>query len=111
MYPKSVPPPEATGNTRHSGSRTTSPVRVHLGNERSSGWGGDDVLTGFERITGGPRHDRLIGDDGPNIINGRSGDDYIEGGGGADVLRGGSGNNRCRGVSADDRVASCAEIP
>jgi Ca2+-binding RTX toxin-like protein len=51
----------------------------------------DDILTGFENLTGGMHADILIGDANANVIKGEGAGDIIIGGGGADTLDGGAG--------------------
>jgi Ca2+-binding RTX toxin-like protein len=52
---------------------------------------GNDILSGFENLTGSLLVDELRGDAGVNTIKGLDGNDLIEGRGGADILDGGSG--------------------
>jgi Ca2+-binding RTX toxin-like protein len=51
----------------------------------------DDILIGFENLTGSQFHDTLIGDVNSNTIFGLGGNDTINGGRGADILDGGAG--------------------
>ena len=48
----------------------------------------EDQIENVENITGSAQADRLIGDDGDNLIAGGAGDDVILGGAGNDILRG-----------------------
>jgi Ca2+-binding RTX toxin-like protein len=50
----------------------------------------DDILTGFENITGSGLIDKLIGDGNINVIKGLGGNDIVIGGNGADILDGGT---------------------
>lgn len=77
---------------------STNPVTVDLnlqdGFTKQSGGvdaSVDDILIGFENLTGGQSHDTLIGDVNSNVILGLAGNDTINGGRGADILDGGDG--------------------
>ncbi len=77
---------------------STNPVTVDLnlqdGFTKQSGGVAesvDDILVGFENLTGGQSHDTLIGDVNSNVILGLAGNDIINGGRGADILDGGDG--------------------
>ncbi len=69
----------------------------------SSGGAGQDVLSGFENVTGSATGDDvIIGDGVANTILGQGGDDILIGGGGNDVLRGASGEDLINGgIGAD----------
>jgi Ca2+-binding RTX toxin-like protein len=47
---------------------------------------GRDVISGMENIIGGGLGDRLLGDDGDNIIAPGAGDDFVSGRGGSDTI-------------------------
>jgi Ca2+-binding RTX toxin-like protein len=65
--------------------------------------GENDVVAGFERLTGTDFDDRLEGDDGADdLIRGLGGSDQIDGLGGADDLRGGSDADVLDGGDDDD---------
>jgi Ca2+-binding RTX toxin-like protein len=70
-------------------------VSVDLGTGRSSGAGGNDSLTGIERVLGGNFADTLItGNIGSEFVYGHGGDDSLVGGTGSlQRLRGDSGND------------------
>ncbi len=71
-------------------THATSDVHVDLSVGRATldGFGGDDTLTGIERIGGSAHDDTLIGDTNKNDFEGRLGDDSIDGGvGGGDKVR------------------------
>ena len=63
---------------------------------------GNDILSGFENITGTAFNDTLTGDGFANVINGGDGDDILSGGGGNDTLNGGNGMDRLSGGAGDD---------
>jgi hypothetical protein len=66
-------------------------VRVDLADPAPDGAEGEgDVLRGFESATGGAGDDRLVGDEGPNVLDGGPGSDVLLGRGGDDSLSGGS---------------------
>lgn len=56
-----------------------------------------DQYSGIEDLIGSEKDDRLVGDDGGNLISGRGGDDRLEGAHGVDTLYGGSGNDKLEG--------------
>ncbi len=57
----------------------------------ATGGAGNNVLSGFENITGSQNDDRLTGDDNDNVIIGGSGNDILIAGAGNDTLNGGDG--------------------
>lgn len=90
------------------------PVTADLGEGTATGWG-DDTLVNFEDLTGSFFRDRLVGDDGPNLIWGGNGNDIIEGEDGDDLLLGVDGYDRLNGGAGDDtcdgEVAEACEHP
>jgi hypothetical protein len=69
-------------------------VIVDLDDARDDGQAGEnDLVQGFEGITGGSGNDVLTGDDGLNDLTGGSGADRITGGGGFDRIEGDAGND------------------
>jgi serralysin len=86
-------------NTSHAAGDTYDSVEnlsgSHLG-DRLVGDEGDNVLTG----RGG--YDRLIGGDGDDFIAGGDGFDRIFGGNGDDTIFGGTGHDRLQGGAGDD---------
>lgn len=85
------------------------PVRVNLADPAPDGGAGErDILREIEGVTGGTAADRLIGDEGPNILEGSGNDttagDRLEGRGGNDELRGRRGNDVLLGGPGDDRL-------
>ena len=65
---------------------------------------GSNVSSSNARATDGTDmiHDKLVGNDEPNVIDGRNGDDKIEGGAGNDTLIGGSGSDILTGGTGED---------
>ncbi|MEM7221604.1 MAG: calcium-binding protein [Pseudomonadota bacterium] len=57
----------------------------------ASGGAGNNVLSGFENVTGSQSDDTITGDSGANVLNGNGGNDSLAGGGGNDTLIGGAG--------------------
>ena len=57
----------------------------------ASGGAGNNVLSGFENVTGSQSGDLLTGDALANVLNGNGGNDSLVGGGGNDTLIGGGG--------------------
>jgi Ca2+-binding RTX toxin-like protein len=77
-------------------------------NERLLGNDGDDVIAGNggnDIIYGGKLNDRLDGNDGNDVVRGDSGNDVIFGGFGNDILRGGQGDDDLDGNEGDDFIA------
>jgi Ca2+-binding RTX toxin-like protein len=62
-----------------------------------------DGGTGNDRITGGPRSDNLIGNDGADAIWGLGGNDELNGGYNDDALSGGDGDDYFRTDEGNDR--------
>jgi Ca2+-binding RTX toxin-like protein len=87
-------------------SDSTEGVGVRL--DTGEGFGGTaegDTLVDIENLTGSLHDDRLLGDDGQNVLTGLDGNDVLKGGGGADVLLGGGGNDNLKGGSGSDTLA------
>ena len=89
-----------------------SPVEVDIGARIGGAPGEKDVLQGIEDALGGAGADRLVGDDGANVLDGGyecrydvgSAGDLVLGGGGNDVVAGGCKPNRLYGQDGNDRV-------
>lgn len=81
-----------------------SGVNVDLAtNALSGGWAADDVISGFERVSGSNAGgDTLAGSAGANILRGNGGADSLDGRGGADILDGGTGNDTLTGGTGAD---------
>ncbi len=76
----------------------------------SSGGAGQDVLSGFENVTGSATGDDvIIGDGVANTILGQGGDDNLSGGGGDDIVRGGSGEDLITGGEGADTLDGGAD--
>ncbi|MBC7140660.1 MAG: hypothetical protein H5U18_00605, partial [Rhodobacteraceae bacterium] len=74
-----------------------------LSNALSGGWAADDVISGFERVSGSNGgNDTLSGTNGSNILRGNGGDDLLSGRDGADYLDGGTGNDTLTGGTGAD---------
>lgn len=63
-----------------------------------------DGGTGNDRLTGGPRGDSLLGNDGTDAVWGLGGNDRINAGHGSDALSGGDGNDWVEGGPGNDRL-------
>jgi Ca2+-binding RTX toxin-like protein len=59
--------------------------------------GVDNIHTDVENVTGGFGNDRIVGDDGVNVLSGGAGNDTLVGLGGNDVLRPGAGTDTVQG--------------
>ena len=57
----------------------------------ATGGAGNNVLSGFENVTGSQSDDSITGDENDNVLNGNGGDDLLVGGLGNDTLIGGDG--------------------
>jgi serralysin len=78
---------------------------------------GEDIVLGFENVTGGSGGDwifgnsaanKLFGDNGNDILAGYGGNDIISGGDGGDGLSGGAGADQLSGGSGQDDFAYTA---
>lgn len=74
--------------------------------QSSDGDANNDLLYGFENLTGSAQGDILTGDEFANIISGGGGDDLIRGGLGADTLDGGTHGVGGDSVSYDSSAAN-----
>ena len=54
----------------------------------ATGGAGNNVLAGFENVTGSQNDDEITGDDNNNVINGNGGSDLLTGGAGDDTFTG-----------------------
>ena len=59
----------------------------------ATGGAGNNVLSGFENVTGSQNDDIITGDANDNVLNGNDGNDILNGAGGADTLLGGLGDD------------------
>ncbi len=87
----------------------TEPVQVSLADPGPDGGASErDFLREIEGVTGGRGADRLIGDEGLNVLEGSRYDtttgDRLEGRGGDDELRGEAGDDFLLGGRGDDRL-------
>ena len=76
-------------------------VTVNLGLGAAFGEG-NDTLAGFERVSGSPHGDTMVGDDDADTLLGLGGADTVEGGSGPDVLATAGGNDELLGGSGRD---------
>ncbi|MCC3408598.1 MAG: calcium-binding protein [Microcoleus sp. PH2017_10_PVI_O_A] len=77
-------------------------------NERLLGNNGDDIIGGGggnDIIYGGKGNDGVDGNDGNDVVRGDSGNDLIFGGPGNDILRGGQGDDDLDGNEGNDFLA------
>ncbi|WP_293359889.1 MULTISPECIES: calcium-binding protein [unclassified Microcoleus] len=77
-------------------------------NERLLGNNGDDIIGGGggnDIIYGGKGNDGVDGNDGNDVVRGDSGNDLIFGGAGNDILRGGQGDDDLDGNDGNDFLA------
>ena len=65
----------------------------------------NDVISGFEHVTGSNHGDTLTGDSEPNELKGLDGDDTLDGGGGNDTLEGGAGADDLDGGAGRDALS------
>jgi Ca2+-binding RTX toxin-like protein len=79
-------------------------VDLRTGVVGDDGFGTTDAISGIEDASGTFFADRLIGDDGDNILFGSSGNDRIVGGAGADDLDGGTGRDTVSYAAASHAV-------
>ncbi|MDP3749286.1 MAG: calcium-binding protein [Phenylobacterium sp.] len=82
-----------------------------LGAGTTSGYFGDDTITGIERVLGSEAEDTVFGssgsdtiwgDKGADVVHGRAGDDSLSGGDGDDFMRGEEGSDFLVGGSGFD---------
>lgn len=78
------------------------PVTVDIAAQRGGAEGEGDLLREVEAASGGLGADRLLGDDGPNVLDGDGGNDSVVGGAGDDRLGGGSSDDRLDGGPGAD---------
>lgn len=72
-------------------------------NTLSGGWAADDVISGFERVTGSDAgNDTLIGTLGADVLKGAGGNDILHGRDGNDFLDGGIGSDTLTGAAGAD---------
>ena len=87
----------------------TTAVRANLTTEFATGVG-SDVLLGIENLSGSSAGDRLIGNDGRNVLSGLGGNDILDardGISGNDKVDGGTGaSDTCR-RDAGDTILNC----
>lgn len=62
----------------------------------------DDAGSDIESVSGTPQHDRIVGSDGPNVIQTLAGGDYVDAAGGADSVYGGGPGSRIIGGAGPD---------
>jgi hypothetical protein len=94
-------------------SARRDPVEVDTRAGSGGGTGEGDRLQSIENASGGAGADRLVGDDGPNVLDGgydcrydtpSDAGDLIDGRGGNDRVNGGCKRNRVYGGNGDDKV-------
>lgn len=83
---------------------STAGVSVDLYyNTLSGGWAVDDVISGFERVTGSDTgNDTLLGALGSDLLKGSGGNDVLHGRDGSDLLDGGIGADTMTGAAGAD---------
>ena len=79
-------------------------VSLETGVVGDDGFGTSDAISGIEDVSGTFFADRLVGDDGDNILFGSSGNDRIVGGPGDDDLDGGTGRDTVSYADASHAV-------
>ncbi len=83
--------------------RATSGISANLlTGTGTAGEANGDRYVDVENLTGSGYADRLIGDNGPNVLCGVDGDDFIFGLGGNDTIQGGAGADWIKGGLGDD---------
>lgn len=82
---------------------------VNGGDGSASGGDGNDLLFGFEAVTGSRHADALTGNAAANLLIGGAGNDTLDGGAGYDTLRGGNGNDDYRVNAAGDVIVETAD--
>ena len=78
----------------------------------ATGGTGNNVLAGFENVTGSQNDDLIVGDSAANTLIGNAGDDTLLGGGGTDVIDGGEGidTNSFENINAAAADATIAGV-
>ncbi len=87
---------------------STAGVTVDLSPATDTASGGhaqNDVISGFEHVTGSNHADTLTGGSEPNELKGLDGDDTLDGGGGNDTLEGGAGADDLDGGAGRDALS------
>ncbi len=79
-------------------------VTVDLGLGAAFGEG-NDTLAGFERVSGSPHGDTMVGDDDADTLHGLGGADIVEGRRGPDVLATAGGNDELLGGPGRDDLS------
>ena len=80
-----------------------APVGVTVDRRLGAAFGeGNDTLAGFERVSGSPHGDTLVGDDDADTLYGLGGADTVEGRGGPDLLATQGGNDELLGGPGRD---------
>src|SRR5262245_61801729 len=93
------------GSGTDTANYSDSAVGVTVSLITGLGYGGTaegDTLTSIENLTGSPRADFLVGNDGSNVLTGLEDNDILKGGGGNDTLYGDSGNDTLKGGGGAD---------
>ena len=70
----------------------------------ATGGAGNNVLSGFENVTGSANEDIIIGDENSNVLNGGAGSDTLSGGASGDILNGGDGADVLNGNTGSDTL-------
>jgi Ca2+-binding RTX toxin-like protein len=82
------------------------PITANLDDAANDGAGSEnDLLQGFESLTGGSGNDFLTGSPAPNTLSGGPGNDVLDAGDGTDTLLGDAGNDQLTGGSGVDGYA------
>ncbi len=82
------------------------PITADLDDVANDGAGSEnDLLQGFESLTGGSGNDFLTGSPAPNTLSGGPGNDVLDAGDGTDTLLGDAGNDQLIGGSGVDGYA------
>ncbi len=71
----------------------------------ATGGAGNNVLSGFENVTGSQNDDIITGDLNDNVLIGNGGNDTLIGGAGDDFIQGGGGNDTTDGGEGIDTVS------
>jgi Ca2+-binding RTX toxin-like protein len=89
-------------NQQVSAEEFDAAVEAGEGQIAAVGGAGNNVLSGFENVTGSQSDDDITGDANDNVLNGNGGDDVLTGGLGNDTLIGGLGNDTLSGGEGFD---------